>query len=67
MAKSTDKDLERIQTFVLDSLAPVTTLMEEAERMSVEDIREASSTAAMLIGNGNAHISRLRRESMCQL
>lgn len=61
-AKSTDRDLARIQTFVLDSLAPVTSLLERAERMSVEDIKDAASTAGMLIGNANVHISQLRRE-----
>ena len=61
-ATSTDRDLARIQTFVLDSLAPVTSLLERAERMSVEDIKDAAFTAGMLIGNANVHISQLRRE-----
>ena len=63
-AKSVDKELARIQTFVLDSLAPVTSMLENAEQLSVEDVKEASSAAVSLIGNANAKISRLRREKL---
>ena len=63
-AKSVDKELARIQTFVLDSLAPVTSMLENAEELSVEDIKEASSATLSLIGNANARISRLRREKL---
>ena len=38
----------------MDSLAPISALLENAERMTVEDIKEASSAAAKLIGNANA-------------
>ena len=61
-AKSTDRELSKIQTYMLDSLAPISCLLDHAEKMSVEDLREASSTAASLIGNANAQMSRLRRE-----
>ena len=40
-AKSTDRELSRIQTFVLDSLAPLTTILEDAEKTSLEDVRDA--------------------------
>ena len=39
-------------------------MLENTERMSVEDVREASLAAAALIGNASTHISRLRREKL---
>ena len=39
-------------------------MLENAERMSVEDVGEALSTVAALIGNASACISRLRREKL---
>ena len=45
-------------------LAPVSAMPENAERTSVEDVREASLTAAALIGNASARISCLRREKL---
>ena len=57
-AKTADRELARLQTFVLDSLAPVSSLMEmlsqpndETQRLSIEEVRAAVSTAAELIGN----------------
>ena len=61
-ARAADRELTRIQTFVLDSLAPVTAILENAGKMTTREITEASSSAAALIGNANARISRLRRE-----
>ena len=67
-AKSADRELARIQTFVLDSFAPVSSLLEqvshESDRVSIEDVKLAALTAAELIGNASAQISRLRREKM---
>jgi hypothetical protein len=63
-AKSADKELARIQTFVLDSLAPITSLLESWRDCSKEEVRDASLAAAELIGNANARISRLRREKL---
>ena len=63
-AKIADRELAPIQSFVLDSLPPVSALLENAERMTVEDVKEASSAAAELIGNANTQISRLRREKL---
>ena len=67
-AKSADRELARIQTFVLDSIAPVSSLLEqvshESDRLSIEDVKLAALTAAELIGNASAQISRLRREKM---
>ena len=63
-AKNTDKDLAKLQTFVLDSLAPLTAILENIGRMSVGEVKEASSTAVELLGNANARISRLRRDKL---
>uniref|UniRef100_A0A1X7T0W2 Uncharacterized protein n=2 Tax=Amphimedon queenslandica TaxID=400682 RepID=A0A1X7T0W2_AMPQE len=73
-AKMADRELARLQTFVLDSLAPVSSLIEmlsqpedESHRLSIEKVRTAVSTAAELIGNASAHISRLRREMVSSI
>ena len=63
-AKAVDKELAKLQTFVLDSLAPLTAILEYGYGMSVEEVREASSTAVELLGNANAQISRLRRDKL---
>ena len=63
-ARSADKELARIQTFVLDSLAPVTAILENGLQMSRKEVTEATSAAAILIGNANAQISHLRREKL---
>ena len=60
--KAGDKELAKIQSFVLDSLAPLTALLEQGQEMSPDEVRDATSTAVELIGNANARISRLRRE-----
>lgn len=66
--KTTDKELSRLQTFVLDSMAPLAALMEQvshhSDEVSIEDVKAATLTATELIGNASAHISRLRREKL---
>ena len=49
--KAADKELARIQTFVLDALAPLTTLLEERQ---TEQVVEAATAAVQLIGNASA-------------
>ena len=63
-AKVADREWSRIQTFVLDSLAPLTAILGNTDNMLIEEIKEASFTAVELIGNVNAKISRLRREKI---
>ena len=63
-AKVVDRELSRIQTFVLDSLAPLTALLDNNAEMSIEEVKEASIATVELIGNANAKISRLRREKL---
>ena len=47
--KTTDKELSRLQTFVLDSMAPLAALMEQvshhSDEVSIEDVKEATLTA----------------------
>jgi hypothetical protein len=60
MVKPSDRELAWIQSFVL---APITAILESKEP-TVEDVKEASSTATALIGNANAQILHLRRERL---
>ena len=64
-AKVADRKLFRIQTFVLDPLAPLTTILDNTENMSIEEIKEASTTAVELIGNANAKILCVAERSWC--
>ena len=59
--KAVDKELGHIQTFVLDALAPLTSLLEDCEDKAVVD---TVSVAVQLIGNASARISHLRREKV---
>ncbi len=50
---------------MLDALAPLTALVETSEEeLTPEQMRLATTSAIALIGNANAHISRLRREKV---
>ena len=67
--KNADKELAKIQALVLDSMAPLTYLLEaevKGESLTLEQVRDATKTAVELSGNANARISRLRREKVCQ-
>ena len=64
--KAADKRLAKVQTFLLDALAPLSTLIEaytRGEQLSGQETVKVVKTAVELIGNSNAHISHLRRES----
>ena len=63
--KAIDKSLAKVQTLVLDSLAPLTSLMEAHNTGNTLDQREviqAVRATTQLVGNANAHLSHLRRE-----
>ena len=63
--KSADKDLAKIQTFVLDALAPLVSILDLNSwdhSPAYQDTIDAISTAMELIGNASARISRLRQE-----
>ena len=68
-SKNADKELAKIQTFVLDAIAPLATILEagnsEDKELSVEEVLAATTLAVELIGNASARISRLRREKVC--
>ena len=57
-----DRELAKIQSFVLDSLVSLKALLEQEEVMSPGEVKDATSTAVQLIGNANARMSHLRRE-----
>ena len=62
--KTSDKELAKIQKFVLDSLAPLTALLENAEKMNPIHIHDAAASAVELVGNASAQLSQLRREKI---
>ena len=66
--KAGDKDLARIQTFVLDALAPLTAILEGANNSQGDLERkhtlDAVTSAVALIGNATTKISHLRREKV---
>ena len=62
--KTGDRELAKIQSFTLDALAPLTTLVEKTEELSAEENREAALTAIELIGNTNVRMSHLTREKI---
>ena len=67
--KSADKEMAKIQTLVLDAVAPLTALLEteaSEEDPSQEEVLAATSTALELLGNANARISCPRREKVTQ-
>ena len=62
--KVDDKELAKIQSFVLDSLAQLMALLEQGQDMSPDEVRDATSAAVELIGNTNTRISRLRKDKI---
>ena len=59
--KSDDKELAKIQTFMLDALAPLTLILEaDSEKASYDEVIDATKAAVALISNANAKISHLR-------
>ena len=60
-AKVTDREQSRIQTFVLDPLAPLTAILDNTDNMPIKEIKEGSITAVELIGNASTKISLLHR------
>ena len=64
--KAEDKELTKIQSFILDFLAPLMALLKQGRDVSPDEVRDATSVAVELIGNANAEISHLRRERLCQ-
>ena len=64
-ARTLDKDLLKIQTFVFDVLAPLMALLETNEdELTPAHLQTATTSAVQLLRNANVHISRLRREKI---
>ena len=66
-SQQADKELAKVQTFILDAVAPLTALLEtcgSGETLTVEQVRTAATNALELIGNANARMSRLRHEKL---
>ena len=59
-----DASLAKLQTTVLDAVAPLVHIMNEAQQgtLSVEKMVEAAKTALSLLGNASTHVSRERRK-----
>ena len=65
--KTADKELAKVQTFVLDSLAPLSHLMEldaQGHEITHTEAIDTVKAAIELIGNANAKISHLRRSKV---
>ena len=61
----TDKDLGRIQAFILDAVGPLTAIVEGAEKeeLTSKTAAEAARMALQFIGNASAQLSRDRRKA----
>ena len=65
--KSDDKELGKIQAFVLDALAPLSAILEAADgdqSMTVGEVKEAAVAGVQLIGNASSKIAHLRRRKV---
>ena len=65
--KSADMNLAKVQTFLLDALAPLVSILDFNHRdhhLGFQDSIHANSTAVELIGNANTRISCMRRENV---
>ena len=67
LVKTSDKEWARLQTFVLNALAPLTLLLEidaKGETISHDQALEAAKAATQLIGNASAQISHVQRSKV---
>ncbi len=65
--RNADKELARLQSLVLDSLAPLTHLLEAEQRggpPTWEEAKKAVVAATELVSNASAKITHLRREKV---
>ena len=66
-AKIADNELARFQSFVLDSVAPLTSIFEadaRGDEISHKQAVDTTTAALTLIGNSSAQISHLRRSKL---
>ena len=63
--KTADRQLTKVQAWLLDSLAPMTSLLEahnKGDKLDQKDVIQAVKMGVTLIGNANAHLLHLWRE-----
>ncbi len=66
-AKSTDRELAKLQALINDGIAPITAILtkgDKEESMSGDEVLKAAESAAELLGNASAKLSQLRREKL---
>ena len=63
--KDTDATLAKIQTLVLDTVAPLVHILESARsgQLTTDTSEKASKLALQLLANASAHISKERRKN----
>ena len=65
--KAADKELAKLQTFVLDALAPLTSLLEsnaKEETITHDQALDAAKAATQLLGSAAAQINHVRKTKM---
>lgn len=62
--KQEDKELAKIQAFILDALAPLTSILEESGGDQDSGVYQAAKAAVQLVGNASAKVSHLRRKKV---
>ena len=63
-AKDADTSLARLQAFMLDALAPMVDILEEAQKgsLTIDKAAEAARTAILLLGNASTQVAKERRK-----
>lgn len=61
--KQADTSLAKLHTLILDAIAPIVHILEEANRgtLSTEQAAEAAKSTVVLLGNASVHMSKERR------
>jgi hypothetical protein len=67
-AKDVDTAASKVQALVLDSVAPLTSILEDAQNgsLTVQKTTEAAKAALTLLGNASAAISKERRKKIAK-
>ena len=62
--KDSDVNVAKLQTLMLDAVAPLVHILEEAQRgtLTLKTATEAAGTAFALLGNASAHVTCDRRK-----
>ena len=65
--KNVDRELVKVQTLILDALAPLTSILEgdnRGERLDQGEVINATKVAVELLGNASAHVTHARRTTV---